>query len=175
MPKIYLSQLDQLWIKVNTQSVVCGRRKEKNTIELYTLEMTHILLYAINSFFPTIHNRTGLSSANFFFILLLFHSVFCASQKISKNENISGSAMKWNSIYTIESSSSSNNSVDHTREKKLKGLKSQNLCILGEVREQQSTWMLMFNVISNIQFIWIMTFRITQQLYVQAEDIPGHI
>lgn len=25
MPKIYLSQLDQLWIKVNTQSVVCGK------------------------------------------------------------------------------------------------------------------------------------------------------
>jgi len=74
--------------------------------------------------------------------------------------------MKWNSINTIESSSSSNNSVDRTRKKKLKGLKSQNLCILGEVREQQSTSMLMFNVISNIQFIWIMTSRITQQLYM---------
>lgn len=128
MPKIYIYHN---WTSCGlrlTHKVWCVVKvEEKNIrIELYTLEMTHTLLYAINSFFFTIHNRTELSSINFFFLLLLFlrsHSDFCASQKISKNENISGSAMKWNSIHTIESSSS-NNSVDRMRKKKkVEGIK----------------------------------------------------
>ena len=72
-----------------THKVWCVVKKGGGyTIELYTLEMTHILLYAINSFFSPfiIAQKSALQTFHILLLLLLqlSHSVFCASKKISK-------------------------------------------------------------------------------------------